>query len=74
MERERLFNLELYPLTCVKRAVEDYSPIADINLEIVELNYVKVTDVSKEPCSPIIMDEFGNYLLQLIAAQGSSDS
>lgn len=68
MEHIRRYHLDLYPMACIRQAILDYSEIAYITLE--ESGPSRICVIF--PCIPntsIIIDEFGNYLLQLIASR-----
>ncbi|MBU2579529.1 HxsD-like protein [Patescibacteria group bacterium] len=60
------FNKKIYPKSVIKRAIKDYSGLADFTLEQNE-NYflVEITNAPFE-LKNVFEDEFSNYILSLM--------
>jgi len=60
------FNKKIYPLKSIKKAIKDYSYLADFEINQ-NKNYflVKITKTKPE-LKDIFQDEFSNYVLSLM--------
>lgn len=67
-------DTRIYPLTCVKTAIVDYRHIASISIsEILNPNKISLDFINVKDNSIIIIDEFCNYLIELMQCQKEND-